>query len=75
MDSKILSLNPTLSFFSVVAIFTEKLPQKNAKSVIETSKLCVNKNTLAYTLERPIQNNNHPLQKGQKRPKNAAKKL
>jgi len=42
------------------------LPQKNAKSVIETSKLCVNKNPLAYTLQRPIQNNNHPSQKGQK---------
>ena len=35
MDSEILSLNRTLSFFSVVAIFTEKLPEKRPKVALK----------------------------------------
>ena len=48
----------TIGSFSVIAIFMEKLHKKKAKSVIETPKLCANKNPLVDTIQRPIQNTN-----------------
>ena len=73
MDSEILSLNRTLSFFFCSCHLHREIARKKAKSGIETSKLCVNKSPLAYTLQRPIQNNNHPSQKGQIRQKKQPK--
>ena len=75
MDSEILSLNRTLSFFFCSCHLHREIARKKAKSGIETSKLCVNKSPLAYTLQRPIQNINYPLQKSQKRQKKTSKKL
>ena len=56
---------PHNKLFSVVAIFTEKLPQKKLKVSFKHLNYVSIWNPLAYNLLRPIQYNKHPSQKGQ----------